>query len=158
MPLVTIPFVGELAAKVKLPHTLHSEHHVSSMNYWLHCQFFWKLSLLGKVKRTRFLEHTKSISRETSWARFRMTSTTWSSRFHTNLTTLNFELFFEHLAIPLHCKPFGPQNITFSCPIGEGTVPSAFQSWSIFPLKDLFPWAPLEGNPRSLILKTLFFC
>ena len=71
----------------------------------------------------------------------------------------NFELWENFWALD-HSSPlesFGPQNITFNCSVGEGTVPSPFQSRSIWLWKDLFLWSLYKGNPHSLVLKTLFF-
>jgi len=139
------------------PHTLPSQRHVSSTDYWLGCPFFFNSSV-WESEHNLFLESYGVCLAWNKLRRFRMMSTTQSSKFHTNPTTLNFELFFQHLVIPPHWKLFRPQKITFSCPVGEGTIPLHFQSQSIWPLKDLFPWVPLKGNPHSLILKTLFFC
>ena len=118
----------------------------------------WKFACLGKWIELVFgfiwsTFHAKWVAPNLGW---------WELHSHPSSTPIRqlwiLIYFFEHLIIPPHWKPFEAQKITFNCPVGEGTVPSPFQSRSIWPLKDLFLWAPLKGSPHSLILKTLFFC
>lgn len=120
--------------------------------------FFSKFAYLGKwtehdSRSIRSLFHEKWVAADSRWRALHghsVSTPIWQ------LWILSY--FFEQLIIPPRWKPFGPQNITFSCPIGEGQILSPFQSQSIWILKDFFLWAPLENNPHSLIFKTLFFC
>lgn len=79
----------------------------------VHLKWSWPITCrqLSKCNWSLYLSHTNYVLSETSCIGIISLRRTLSFRFWVILSTLIFELNIDHLIIPPHWKPFGPQKI-----------------------------------------------